>query len=706
MTRSLVPLLALLFAASAHAEWPALQVSTTLDRPDPLVSADMDGDGDLDVLSGGSDCAVWWENDGTGVFPRMHVVSCGFDEVDDLDLADVDGDGDADVLVADGRGDRFAWVPRAGSGFGPPVDIASAVGPASISAADVDADGDLDALMTAWQEGVVLLAENTGAGFGSVFTVDGAAEYANHAVAADFDGDGDLDIAAAMGDGVFWYRTSAVGFGSPQLIEWGSAAHLDAADLNGDGRVDLAMAIDHAIRWFAGSGAGTFSAEPSVSETTMVAAWVGAEDLDADGDLDLIAGSFGDEDVATFANTGSGFGPERIVASGLASLAKVAAGDLDGDADLDLVVSRHRLGTRPHVDWVPQGPAGWLAARPVLGFGPYGPLAVTDADRDGVLDVVSAYDLAVYRGLGGGSFALPVLADPGAAARELLAVDVDGDGWEDLVQTDYTGVDAYVLSPSGLLERRIVTQAAAERLAVADVTGDGTVDLLLSGWDGSPGEILWLYPGSGASVGPGIEVGDSLLPPYLPGQIEAVRTGDLDGDGDLDIAYAVSFADYTYGGGGGYTYYGEIRWVENRGAAPPATWLVTNNVPIVAAMELADLDGDGLPDVLAGQSSPAQVRWYRGTGAGFVQQPPLDLTGVNITDIAAADLDGDGLLDVVSAGPLVGVQWNRNIGGSFGPRQVIATTWTDHFDLGDVDSDGDLDIAAYSHSGLVVLRND
>ena len=85
-------------------------------------AVDMDGDGDLDVLSASidDDKVAWYENLGGGSFGPQQVVTTAPDGVNSARAADVDGDGDADVFSASGFDDRVAWYENLGAnGFGP-----------------------------------------------------------------------------------------------------------------------------------------------------------------------------------------------------------------------------------------------------------------------------------------------------------------------------------------------------------------------------------------------------------------------------------------------------------------------------------------------------------------------------------------------------------------------------------------------------------
>ncbi|MFQ5605674.1 MAG: FG-GAP repeat domain-containing protein [bacterium] len=176
--------------------------------PLSVYAADLDGDGDMDVLSGswGDDKIAWYENtDGRGHFGLKQVLFTLEGDAKSVYAADLDGDGDLDVLSASSallRNFIIAWYENTdGKGnFGPQKVISISVNwPESVYAADLDGDGDVDVLSASSGDDKIAWYENSnGQGrFGPQQVMTTSADGAKCVYAADLDGDGDLDVLSA-----------------------------------------------------------------------------------------------------------------------------------------------------------------------------------------------------------------------------------------------------------------------------------------------------------------------------------------------------------------------------------------------------------------------------------------------------------------------------------------------------------------------------
>jgi len=222
-------------------------------------AADVDGDGDLDGIGGlmnntcGPPMCVgvrWYDNDG-GTLPNFtpRHVSPGIVGAVSVHAADVDGDGDTDILSVDIANHRVFWYENDGAvppGWTQRVITASAIDPWSVFAADVDRDGDTDVLTASVGDDRLAWHENDGATppgwtMHPLPTTTTNGPISVHA--ADLDGDADVDVVAGFDETtVAWYESD--GGASPAFVEHligncVSPLAIDSARVDGDADVDV-----------------------------------------------------------------------------------------------------------------------------------------------------------------------------------------------------------------------------------------------------------------------------------------------------------------------------------------------------------------------------------------------------------------------------------------------------------------------------------
>jgi hypothetical protein len=314
-----------------------------------------------------------------------------------------------------------------------------------------------------------------------------------------------------------------------------------------------------------------------------------------------------------------------------------------------------------------------------------------DCNRNGVPD---ACDLAGGGGLGLRRFAY------GSDAAQAEAADLDRDGYTDLVLRRSQGLEVLPGRGDGSFAAAIAVPLAEQAtwMAIADFDGDGVLDAVVTFSDSE--ELALLLGDGGGSFRAGPVTSTGFEPRYG-------ASADLDGDGDGDLALAAGDVEGELGvfinDGSGRFDAGERRPV---GRSP-------------GPLSAADFDGDGDLDLAAAYRPPAglvwavTLLWNRGDGT-FAEGPRSDPMWGYATSLEVADLDGDGRPDLAAGAVLVGwptsglvwVVFQRQGGGSLEPgfgawRRFVPNA----IRLLDADADGDLDILVldtYSSDDVVL----
>lgn len=330
--------------------------------PNDIYAADLDGDGDLDVLVSTQGQISWYENlNGTGEFGQEQLIAQNPEELgSSVSATDFDGDGDLDVLSTfiDGsplqnRENRVVWNENLdGLGnFGPQRIITlDAYRPTDSRASDIDGDGDMDVISISRGDDKVAWYRNLdGLGnFGPQIIISQELDYPINGLISDLDGDGDMDILSHSlhGDQVGWFRNldGNGSFGNLELITTavGFPSEIFVADLDGDDDFDVISTSkdDNKIAWYENVN-GSFGTQQIITTLVPEPNIIFASDLDNDGDLDLISGSGmnGSYSIVSIINTnGQGnFEAPQLISNAVVYPNGIFVDDIDGDGDKDVM---------------------------------------------------------------------------------------------------------------------------------------------------------------------------------------------------------------------------------------------------------------------------------------------------------------------------------------------------------------------------------
>jgi len=705
-------------------------ITTDADGARAVHAADLDGDGDPDVIAASfnGDQVVWHENLGKGAFSVARVLTADADGAVSVHAADLDSDGDVDVLSASRNDDKIAWHENLGNGTfsAQGVLTTDADGAHSVYAADLDGDGDADVLSASRNDDKIAWHENLGGGSFStqrVISTDADRPWSVHA--ADLDGDGDADVLSASenDDKIAWHENLGDGAFSAQRVLTTAAAgvvSVHAADVDADGDADVLSASrdDDKIAWHENLGGGAFSTQRVLATAADDARSVYTADLDGDGLVEVLSASYADDKIAWHENLGRGtFSDQNVLSTSANGAQAVRAADLDGDGDPDVLSASY---ADDRIAWVENltnhgddhgdAPASATLATALPAF------------LHGVLE--SDGDSDVFRF---------------ATGRGTLKVYANGPtntyGW--LLDEDgafLAGDDP----ASGNFRIEAEVEAGVHYVDVfgpTSATGPYTVSIEFVSADdhgGTPetatvvASLPWSGPGEMERRGDRdvfrIHVdGPGTLTAYTTGATDTYgRLTDADGDvlaeddesGDepnFEIRAGVDVGTYYVevsgadGATGSYTL--SIEFVADASIAFGEQRVITTEADDARFVYAADFDGDLRLDVLSYSFRDDTVAWHRNEDLGeFSARRTINVNAGGVVHVA--DLDWDGDPDVILASEQADtIGWHENLGnGDFSGYQGIATGVDRPRSVGaaDLDGDGDADVLAASQDDQTI----
>lgn len=337
-----------------------------------------------------------------------------------LTAIDLDKDGFLDAIACDAQSNQVMWIRQSARGVFEEKVLASDLrAPVHVEAVDMDGDGDLEILVGSM---AVVFPHNDRIGTVFILENDGQQNFTAHVVlentsrvtdvrAADFNGDGKMDLVLAQfgydqGEVSWLERTGPWEFKRHVILELSGAINVGVADFDGDGISDIAALLSQQweeIFFFKNDGRGGFVAKRLWGSTNedYGSSGISISDLNRDGRPDILY------------SNGDGFGPSATPGPrpwhGVQWLENRGQGNF----------KYHRIGLMP---------------------GAYSPIAV-DLDGDGAMDVVassayadwnnknrSVYSLMWFRNDGRMNFEPRALARSPKDLITLAAGDFDGDG--------------------------------------------------------------------------------------------------------------------------------------------------------------------------------------------------------------------------------------------------------------------------------------
>jgi hypothetical protein len=268
---------------------------------------------------------------------------------------------------------------------------------------------------------------------------------------------------------------------------------------------------------------------------------------------------------------------------------------------------------------------------------------------DGALDAAivvgdssGAYSLATIRGNGDGTFGTPAYTSLGTAAPyyEVLAADLNGDGLTDIVLLYSGSAVIYIASSNGVFTQGNTYPFAGDIVggALADVNGDSKLDLLVATYVGDTGASVLVYKLLGN--GNGTFQADSS-PVVLSGaNLSNAVFADLNGDGKPDLIGIDTSPSHNI----------QVYLATSSGYAAAASYAPPDSHSQFSQLTVADVNGDGKPDIIAADYELSQAVVYLNNGNGTFRAGVGYSTGHEScpSAVGVADLNGDGNADLVA----------------------------------------------------------
>ncbi len=630
----------------------AIQNEDQRDGYPHVVVGDLNGDGDDDVVfagSGDNSQVLVAINNGDGTFELSHLdADFTLEGYVGVQLGDFNNDDEVDIAVMgrdNSSNDRLMLFPGNGDGtFDPRVDTAATViEPRRMLAIDVNGDGNTDIIEGNGYGDVQIHISNGDNTFQAPQTLEvnggvnnSSSTWVRDLAADDFDGDGDIDIAAVTGRGQFSDNNTT----SARLVT-----------LEND-------------------GSGSFTVDDTVLLSGEMG-WLVAGNIDDDGDVELIAGSVDyDRTAMILENDGDGDFSRHLAfdlpgfSSSYHNAIEAVLTDFDGDGNDDLLLGAQYRSNGVHV-LLGNGDSTFTQTDIGYAGGGLRSFAVGDFDGDGDNDVVTAH---------GANYSWSTDFDTGYGNDGSLAGAVlfgNGDG---------TLESLWAFEP-GATDNSYFAGAA---LAYGDLDGDGDGDLFAASHHtyGNSGQFIaraqtLLNDGNGAfsSLGVGAFLGED---------VRNAELGDLDGDGDLD---AIVSSYYGVQGTGG------IFLLENNGNGVFTPWDILDYDQITW-VRVGDVNNDGDLDLIATGNGTAEFMVYLGNGDGTFDAPDSYALPDNGAALAVGFIDDDAFLDVgVTTQDNMFHAWTNDGDGTFtlADSQAISSSYESETILVDLDDDGHLD---------------
>jgi len=406
-----------------------------------IVDFDNDGDNDISVVfssSNSNDFFCFYINDGSENFTLNTLEN--LEEGERINSLDYNTDGLTDFIVTSSAfDDPRIYENQGGGSFNVSILDDSFVSPTSFHSSDIDNDGLIDIVSTSNDEHELVLWHNTGAFNFTKIVIDNTEPLINYAHIDDIDGDGHKDIlvttvAFNQGQILLYINDGAMNFTKSVFFNETNRFRVFSEDVDDDGDLDIVYSVfggNGKIRYYRNDGSGNYQSVSVISSIDNTLC-VGYLDVNNDGHKDFIT-----DDAVYLQNDG---------ALNFTEVTLPVAGeffDIDGDGDLDILSSRYT--SMNIIAWHENDGSGNFTEHQIqTGTTNSGDkFTIQDFDGDGDVDFVScptndfnSQKLSYWVNDGNESFTREEINPNYLTSTHLISNDFDGDGDIDVLSSN------------------------------------------------------------------------------------------------------------------------------------------------------------------------------------------------------------------------------------------------------------------------------
>lgn len=539
------------------------------------------------------------------------------------------------------------------------------------------------------------------------------------AVPHDVDRDGKMDIVSNNDDEIMWYKNmgtywlpkvQALPGGWPTIR---NPRDIDIADFDNNGIDDILICtVDPGqsgkLIWTTGDSFMQGPANVIEDNKSFLQAVTG--DFNKDGLTDVIAVALHTDTLLLYLNHTSGSFSKHALATNVPDVSVIEVDDLDMDGDLDLVTGGSNSPNGGSAVYWNDGNANFSLGSDLYGiYAAREDIMIHDIDKDGVKDILffeaTGPSADLYRKTVDSLHEDASLFAEGVHGGGFLT-DLDQDGWEDLLAFNKNTMTLYSYLndwPNIAQYNDTMMFMDVQKLAMVKGNGYPGGNLLFSGRKNNFTDAIlgWSWAGTGTVIGQANEIRFNGIA-HRPTNLQSVLNVDIDDDGDMDILALASgntiqkkrddehILGFRNDGNGNFL---------------PMTIPIEADRPLKGLWDLVAIDIDGDMDLdLAGTAKYSEtVFWLENEDpwSDWVFHLVKDSIG-QVEQLVVDDVDNDGNMDMVFCLPDEGNLFYRpNITNSNVFSQLIPNGLNRPKKalFLDFDKDGDMDVASIGSSG-------